>query len=85
MCEIGKALGMNILEPQGILVNGIHPEDFVQQIDSCLRSNDELQLLVFIFPNVRDDRYNAVKRICCADIGIPSQVIKLTLMNMFTF
>lgn len=67
---------MNIFEPQRIMVSGSNPENFVQKIDSCLRSNNELQLLFFIFPSDREDRYNAVKRICCADFGIPSQVIK---------
>lgn len=34
----------------------------------------QLQLVVTIFPTARDDRYNAIKKLCCVDCEIPSQV-----------
>ena len=34
-----------------------------------------LQLVVTIFPTSRDDRYSALKKLCCVDSPIPSQVI----------
>lgn len=58
-----------------IPVDGISPEAFVTSINNAVKNNSELQLVVVIFPSKRDDRYNAVKRICCSEIGIPSQVI----------
>lgn len=36
-----------------------------------------LQLVVTIFPTSRDDRYSALKKLCCIDSPIPSQVIPL--------
>lgn len=74
MC--GRPLGMDITQPKPIKVQGTNPEIFVSAINSTVRSNSELQLVVIIFPNQREDRYNAVKRICCAEFGIPSQVMK---------
>ncbi|XP_025198064.1 piwi-like protein Ago3 [Melanaphis sacchari] len=70
-----RALGMEISPPKPIKVPGPNPEVYVSTINNTLRNNPDLQLVVIIFPNQREDRYNAVKRICCSEIGIPSQVI----------
>ncbi|KAH8034243.1 hypothetical protein HPB51_021956 [Rhipicephalus microplus] len=35
----------------------------------------QVQVIVIIFPTSRDDRYSAVKRLCCVDMPVPSQVI----------
>lgn len=71
-----KPLGMNIHVP---LLTKVHEQNingFVNTINNIVLQHKELQLLVILFPSTRDDWYNAVKRICCAQIGIPSQVIK---------
>lgn len=72
MC--GGPLGMVINSPKPVKIPGTNPEVFVSTINNTIRSYPDLQLIVIIFPNQREDRYNAVKRICCAEIGIPSQV-----------
>lgn len=73
MCS--RALGMEINSPKPIKVPGPNPEVYVSTINNTIKNNPDLQLVVIIFPNQREDRYNAVKRICCSEIGIPSQVI----------
>jgi aubergine-like protein len=72
----GRPLGMEINSPRPIQIHGTNPEVFVSTINNTIRNSCDLQLVVIIFPNQREDRYNAVKRICCSDMGIPSQVIK---------
>ena len=37
--------------------------------------NQNVQMVVFIFPNNRGERYAAVKKICCMDLPVPSQVV----------
>ena len=34
-----------------------------------------LQLVVCVFPTSRDDRYSAVKKLCCCERPVPSQCI----------
>ena len=36
--------------------------------------NPRLQIVVVVFPTSRDDRYSAVKKLCCIESPIPSQV-----------
>lgn len=76
---------MDISVPQKILINGINTEVFVSTINRVVKCNPELQLVVIIFPNIREDRYNAVKRLCCAEIGIPSQVIKINFIFLLSY
>jgi len=35
----------------------------------------QCQLVMTIFPSSRDDRYNAIKKLCCVECPVPSQVI----------
>lgn len=74
MC--GNPLGMRIDRPRPIKVQGTNPEIYISAVNSAVTSFPNLQIVVIIVPNQREDRYNAIKRICCADMGIPSQVIK---------
>ncbi|CAG5115063.1 unnamed protein product [Candidula unifasciata] len=37
--------------------------------------NDRVQLVVVINPTNRDDRYSAIKKVCCVESPVPSQVI----------
>jgi hypothetical protein len=36
--------------------------------------NPNIQMVVIIFPSSRDDRYAAVKKLCCVECPVPSQV-----------
>ncbi|XP_022162768.1 piwi-like protein Ago3 [Myzus persicae] len=75
LAACGYHLGMKINTPKTIIVQGSHPEVFVSAINNTVKNNLGIQFVVIIFPNHREDRYNAVKRICCSVIGIPSQII----------
>lgn len=74
MAICGKSLGMKIIEPKAVRIQGTNPETFVNNINNTVKNNSNLELVVIIFPNQREDRYNAVKRLCCSELGIPSQV-----------
>lgn len=34
----------------------------------------QTQIVVAVFPTARDDRYSAVKKVCCVEKPVPSQV-----------
>ena len=36
--------------------------------------NPSIQIVVIVFPTSRDDRYAAVKKLCCVECPVPSQV-----------
>jgi aubergine-like protein len=42
--------------------------------------NPNIQMVVIIFPSSRDDRYAAVKKLCCVECPVPSQVQYHTML-----
>ncbi|XP_064633620.1 piwi-like protein 1 [Lineus longissimus] len=73
MKQIGPSIGINIRDP-----HQIHLKD--DRVDTYLRSikenlNNTVQCVVTIFPTKRDDRYSAVKKLCCVEQPVPSQAI----------
>ena len=44
--------------------------------------NPNIQMVVIIFPTSRDDRYAAVKKLCCVECPVPSQVLRRQLHNL---
>lgn len=60
------------------------PNDRTETYVTTLRSkiSPQVQIIVFICPTSRDDRYSAIKKLCCAQMPIPTQVINArTLAN----
>lgn len=67
-----RPMGITVSAPQVHKLNMDSPTAYVAALRQCL--NAKLQMVVLICPTARDDRYAAIKRICCAELPIPSQV-----------
>ncbi|XP_069123522.1 piwi-like protein 1 isoform X1 [Argopecten irradians] len=52
-------------------------DDRTETVIRTLRENinPSIQMVVIICPTSRDDRYSAIKKLCCAECPVPSQVI----------
>lgn len=71
--QCSKQIGMLVEHPQICELNS----DIVTAYVSALRYNikSHHRAIVIIVPSQREDRYAAIKRLCCSEIPIPSQVI----------
>ncbi|KAH8280185.1 hypothetical protein KR054_011084 [Drosophila jambulina] len=67
-----KSLGITISKPTMISLD----HDRIDAYTQALRQNIDLnsQIVVCICHNNREDRYSAIKKICCSELPIPSQV-----------
>ncbi|XP_068617933.1 piwi-like protein Ago3 [Battus philenor] len=75
-----RPMGINIANPELIRLVNDRTDSYVMALRKCITST--LQLVVAICPTPRDDRYSAIKKICCVEHPIPSQVINArTIMN----
>lgn len=75
-----RQMGVSIATPKVKVLANDRNESYV----TALRENIQktTQIVVVICPTSRDDRYNAIKKICCAETPVPSQVINArTLKN----
>ncbi|XP_047521926.1 piwi-like protein Ago3 [Pieris napi] len=75
-----KPMGITIEKPQLLRLPNDRTDSFVVGLREAIQTRP--QIIVVICPSSRDDRYSAIKRVCCSDAGIPSQVINArTIMN----
>lgn len=58
--HVGKAVEMNIREPQMIALPNDRTESFLGKLKEIIRPN--VDMIVMIFPAQRQDRYSAVKK-----------------------
>jgi aubergine-like protein len=73
MSQCSKQMGIRVGQPIVVELNDDRTDTYIKEIKRNL--NDQVQMVVIIFPTSRDDRYSAVKRLCCIDNPVPSQVI----------
>lgn len=61
-----------MLQPTMLELRDDRTESYLRFIREHL--NPQTQVVVVIFPTSRDDRYSAVKKLCCVESPVPSQV-----------
>ncbi|NXO16715.1 PIWL2 protein, partial [Oriolus oriolus] len=69
------SMGMQVGQPAVQELRDDRIETYVRSIQSSLGSQDKVQLLLCIIPSGRDDVYRAIKKLCCVQTPVPSQVI----------
>nr|XP_041576551.1 piwi-like protein 2 [Taeniopygia guttata] len=69
------AMGMQVGHPSLQELRDDRIETYVRAIQGSLGSQDKVQLLLCIIPGGRDDVYGAIKKLCCVQTPVPSQVI----------
>nr|AQV09903.1 argonaute 3 isoform 1 [Aeolosoma viride]AQV09904.1 argonaute 3 isoform 2 [Aeolosoma viride] len=73
MFQVCGPMGIEVNAPQEQDLPNDRTENYIAAIRSNL--NKQTQLVVCVFNTARDDRYSAVKKVCCVDCPVPSQMI----------
>lgn len=80
MLRLAPRMGINIAKPEMFRMPDDRTETYMRILQQKIDEN--LQVVVIICPTNRDDRYMAVKKICCHKCPVASQVINArTLKN----
>ncbi|KMQ96034.1 piwi-like protein 1-like protein, partial [Lasius niger] len=73
MKKVVRAIGMNIRDPRKIVLRDDRTDTYLREIQNNI--DETIELIVVVFPTNRTDRYSAIKKLCCVQRAIPSQVI----------
>ncbi|XP_014773732.1 piwi-like protein 1 isoform X1 [Octopus bimaculoides] len=73
MMKVTGPMGIDVSQPKLIETRDQRTETLIRLLRETIHKN--LQLVVIIFPTSRDDKYSAVKKLCCVECPVPSQVI----------
>eukprot|EP00794_Sanderia_malayensis_P014355 gene14355-15851_t len=73
LCKVNGPMNINTRKPSMVELNDDRAETYIRSIKE--QTTPSTQLVVCIVPNNRKDRYDAIKKYCCVDKPVPSQVI----------
>ncbi|KAK3090400.1 hypothetical protein FSP39_011581 [Pinctada imbricata] len=73
MMKCCPQMGIMCDNPSRCELHDDRTETFVKALREQV--NPSVQIVVIICPTSRDDRYSAIKKLCCVDCPVPSQVI----------
>lgn len=74
LIRVGSGMVMRISQPAVVQLGQDRNEQYLQAIRQNLTPST--QIIVFVVPNDKKDRYDAIKKSFCIDNPVPSQVVK---------
>lgn len=72
-------MGLRIARPKELCLPNDYNATYIEALTKVIQPN--VQIVTIICPTSRDDRYSIIKKICCADKPIPSQLIMSRTLN----
>uniref|UniRef100_A0A673SZT2 Piwi-like protein 2 n=1 Tax=Suricata suricatta TaxID=37032 RepID=A0A673SZT2_SURSU len=82
--KIAGPIGMRISPPAWVELKDDRIETYVRTIQSMLGAEGKIQMVVCIIMGTRDDLYGAIKKLCCVQVPVPSQVINVRTIGQPT-
>ena len=79
LAKVGPPMGMNIADPIVCELADDRTDTFLRAIKDNL--TPDVQMVICLLPNNRKDRYDAIKKLCCVEKPVPSQVILGRTLN----
>nr|CAH7766461.1 unnamed protein product [Callosobruchus chinensis] len=80
MQKLGPVMGCRINQPKPVKLPNDQTQTYMTYCQQNIDKNT--QIVVFICPTMRSDRYETIKKVCCSQIPVASQVINSrTLCN----
>ncbi|XP_077008856.1 piwi-like protein 2 isoform X3 [Tamandua tetradactyla] len=82
--KIAGPIGMQMSPPAWVELKDDRIETYVRTIKSMLGVEGKIQMVVCIIMGTRDDLYGAIKKLCCVQSPVPSQVINIRTIGQPT-
>ncbi|NWS76801.1 PIWL2 protein, partial [Crotophaga sulcirostris] len=74
-------IGMRVSRPALVELKDDRVETYAKTIRSVLGSEDKVQLLLCLISSSREDLYGVIKKLCCVQTPVPSQVINTQTLH----
>jgi len=79
MLKLAPKMGMKVTQPDMTSLPNDRTDTYLKAIREGV--NPSVQIMVAIMPTPRDDRYSAVKKLCCVEKPVPSQIINFKTIS----
>lgn len=71
--RVSRDMGMAVGEPIIVALKNDSTQNYINELRKVI--NPSLDMVVCLVPTIRNDRYSAIKKLCCVEMPIRSQVI----------
>lgn len=71
--QAGEGMGLLLANPRVMQLDDDRAQSYITMLETCAAQDP--QLIMCVVPNNRSDRYSAIKKKCCVERAIPSQVM----------
>uniref|UniRef100_A0A8C6DI49 Piwi-like protein 2 n=1 Tax=Moschus moschiferus TaxID=68415 RepID=A0A8C6DI49_MOSMO len=82
--KVAGPIGMRMSPPAWVELKDDRIETYIRTIQSMLGVEGKIQMVVCIIIGARDDLYGAIKKLCCVQTPVPSQVINVRTIGQPT-
>jgi len=79
MQKQGRQMGFSIGKPKPISLPNERTDTYLNEIKKIIQP--DVQLIVAVVPQVKSDRYAAIKKLCCVEKPVASQVVCLKTIS----
>lgn len=79
MIQQARRMGLNFAMPKPITLENDRNDTYTKELRGVIDTS--VQLVLTVFPQMKADRYAAIKRLCCNEMPIPSQVVNLRTIS----
>ena len=79
MVKLAPKMGMKVAQPNMSQLGNDRTETYLKAIRDGV--DPSVQIVVAIMPTPRDDRYSAVKKLCCVEKPVASQVVNFKTIS----
>ena len=73
MRSVAPGLGVTLAEPRQIVLDNVRDGDYIAQLDKLIPTGP--QMIFCVVPNDKGMQYASIKRRCCIEQPVPSQVV----------
>jgi len=77
--RVASRMGIQMANPKVVSLPDDRTDSYIKQMRTLV--NQSVQLFMMIFPAQKADRYSAVKKLCCIESPVPSQVVCLKTIS----
>ncbi|XP_051897227.1 piwi-like protein 2 isoform X2 [Pristis pectinata] len=81
MSNVAEPIGMTFLQPAYVELKDDRTQTYIRTLQSHLESNSSVKIVVCIVTGNRDDLYHAIKKLCCVQSPVSSQVINVKTIS----
>ncbi|XP_032223626.2 piwi-like protein 1 [Nematostella vectensis] len=74
LARVCGPMGINTTKPRMVPLNDDRTDSYLKALSNEIQA-DFPQIVVTIVPSNRKDRYDSIKKLCCLEKGVPSQVV----------